>query len=324
MRPVALLAVAATLASSTALADPFNFDAPGDLAPTSGKGRVDMNVYAPGIRFPIEDGPAFANSQVYGHGGNFGPGGGQCDGQNYSYPWRDNYCETRQYDMPLCPAGMGHQGQDVRPSTCVKDTHWAVAVTDGTITQIGSYTVYLTAADGTRFDYLHLGSVQVAVGDKVTKGQHVGKVSNVFGATPTTIHLHFNIRQNVAGVGDVFVPPYLSLVQAYEALMAPPGGTGGAGGMGGMGSSSGSAGTGGSGSMAVGAGGSGGAGMLAGVGGSGSGGAGGVIALADNSPIEGGCDCRAARGGSATTGLAGVMAAMALLGMRRLSRRARG
>ena len=29
------------------------------------------------MRFPMEEGPAFANSQVWGHGGGSGPGGGQ-------------------------------------------------------------------------------------------------------------------------------------------------------------------------------------------------------------------------------------------------------
>jgi hypothetical protein len=63
----------------------FSYDPPGQLVAGSGKGRVDMNVYAPGIRFPIESGPAFANSQVWGRGGNEGTGG-QCDKENFSYP----------------------------------------------------------------------------------------------------------------------------------------------------------------------------------------------------------------------------------------------
>jgi murein DD-endopeptidase MepM/ murein hydrolase activator NlpD len=172
------------------------------------------------MRFPIEEGPAFANSQVWGNGGSQGPAGtGQCDEVNRSYPWHDNYCETRTWDMPLCPAGTGHQGQDIRAATCEKDVHWAVAVTDGTITSIGTYTVYLTAEDGTRFDYLHMGSVQVSVGQEVKRGEHLGKVSNEFGGTPTTTHLHFNIKQDVDGIGFIFVPPYLSLVTSYQRLM---------------------------------------------------------------------------------------------------------
>ncbi len=195
----------------------FSFDPPGQLVPGSGKGRVDMNIYAPGIRFPIETGPAFANSQVWGHGGSEGPGG-QCDKENFSYPWHDNYCETRDWDMPLCPGGQGHQGQDIRAASCKPGVHPTVAVADGTITSIGSYSVYLTTADGTRFDYLHMQDVAVKEGQKVKRGDPMGKVSNQFGGSATTVHLHFNVRQNVAGVGAVYVPGYLSLIKAYETL----------------------------------------------------------------------------------------------------------
>ena len=218
----ATIAAAIVLSAGAARADDFSFKDPGDLAPGSGKGRVDNTVYAPGIRFPIEDGLAFANSQVWGHGGNSGPGGSQCDKENFSYPWRDNFCETRSWDMPLCPAGVGHQGQDIRSSDCIKLKHWGVAATDGTITSIGSYTVYLTAADGTRYDYLHMDGVVVKVGQLVKRGDHLGMVSNNFGGSATTVHLHFNIRQNVKNVGVVFVPPYMSIIQAYKASLTPP------------------------------------------------------------------------------------------------------
>jgi murein DD-endopeptidase MepM/ murein hydrolase activator NlpD len=218
-----LAAASLTLLFATAArAQPFEYLPPGDLLAGSGEGRVDFEVYAPGMRFPMETGPAFANSQVYSAGGGQGPGGGQCDDSNYSYPWRDNYCEIRSWDMPLCPAGTGHQGQDIRAATCDNDVHWVVAAVAGTITSIGSYSVYLTGPDGTRYDYLHMGSVQVAVNQEVTMGQRIGRVSNEFGGTPTTIHLHFNLRQFVEGVGTVYVPPYMSLVTAYEALVGGP------------------------------------------------------------------------------------------------------
>jgi len=214
------LAGALVTLSSEAHADPaFSASPQGTLVNGSGKGRVDAKVYAPGMRFPMESGPAYANSQVWGKGGLNGGGGDQCDVQNFSYPWHDNYCETRSWDMPLCPSGSGHQGQDIRAASCKKDVHWAVAAVDGTITNIGSYSVYLTAADGTRYDYLHMSTVQVTVGQKVKTGDRMGKVSNQFGGEATTVHLHFNIRQNVAGVGQVYVPPYTSLVGSYERLL---------------------------------------------------------------------------------------------------------
>jgi len=38
--------------------------------------------------------------------------------ENYSYPWQDNFCETRDFEVGQCATGMGHQGQDIRPSSC--------------------------------------------------------------------------------------------------------------------------------------------------------------------------------------------------------------
>jgi MYXO-CTERM domain-containing protein len=216
------LAIALGLALVAGPAAAFDYHPPGDLISGSGQGRVDDKVYAPGMRFPFENAPAFANSQVYNPGGYLGPGGGQCDSFNYNYPWRDNYCETRQWDMPLCPAGTGHQGQDIRPATCENNKYWGVAAVDGTITSVGSYSVYLTGADGTRYDYLHMSNVKVGVGQSVTRGQQLGNISNAFGGTPTTIHLHFNLRQNVQGVGTVYVPPYMSLIQSYKQLVDGP------------------------------------------------------------------------------------------------------
>lgn len=223
----AMLGLCVGALSSVAHADVFTHEPSGKLVSNSGKGRVDDTVYAPDLLFPIESGPAFANSQVYGHGGGSGPGGSQCDVENFSYPWHDNYCESRDYSMPLCPAGTGHQGQDIRAEDCKKGVHWVVAVADGTITQIGSYSVYLTAEDGTRYDYLHMSDVAVNEGSAVKRGQHVGKVSNQFGSSATTVHLHFNIKQNVSGIGNVFVPPYASLVESYNehlglSTKAPP------------------------------------------------------------------------------------------------------
>jgi murein DD-endopeptidase MepM/ murein hydrolase activator NlpD len=204
-------------AATTAQAAPsFTYDPPGQLVPGSGKGRVDSNVYAPHMLFPMEQGEAFANSQVWGRGGMNGGGGTQCDAQNFSYPWHDNYCETRSWDMPLCPSGAGHQGQDIRAADCKDKTHWVVAAVDGRITNVGTYSVYLTAEDGTRYDYLHMANVAVEEGDSVKQGQHLGQVSNQFNGESTTVHLHFNIKQNVDGIGSVYVPTYLSLIQSYE------------------------------------------------------------------------------------------------------------
>lgn len=217
MRRSALLLAALTLAPS-AWAQ-FTFRPAGELVSGSGRGRADMTNYAIGLRFPLESAPAYANSQVWGRGGGSGPGGGQCDAPNYSYPWRDNYCESRSWSMPMCPSGTGHQGQDIRPATCRNDTHWCVAAATGTVTSVGTYTVYITTASGVRYDYLHMASVQVRVGDRVIREQRIGRVSNQFGGTPTTYHLHFNIVRAVDGYGMVYAPPYGALVDAYQRLL---------------------------------------------------------------------------------------------------------
>jgi hypothetical protein len=217
------IVVLGTLWASAAWAAPFTYQPAGTLTPGSGKGLVTSKVYAPGIRYPIEKSPSYPNSQVWGVGGMNGPKGSACDLKNYSYPWWDNYCETRSWSMPLCPAGKGHQGQDIRAATCDNKKWWSVATEDGTITSIGSYSVYLKGKSGTTFRYLHMdpASVKVKVGQKVSKGQQLGLVSNAMGGTPTTVHLHFDVEQYVSGVGTVFVSPYNSLVESYQNLIEP-------------------------------------------------------------------------------------------------------
>ena len=202
----------------------FSYLPAGDLSPGSGTGQTIQPNYAPAMRFPMEMGQAYANSQVYGHGGYLGPGGGQCNANNYAYAWRDNFCETRGYSTPMCPAGVGHQGQDIRPATCQDALHWAVATEDGTITSIGSYSVRLMTDTGVRYTYLHLeaSSLTVSPGDRVVRGQRLGYVSNEFGGTPTTIHLHFEIKMALdtgSGITNTNVPPYMALVDSYERLL---------------------------------------------------------------------------------------------------------
>lgn len=204
-----------------AQAQEFSYNPAGQLEDDTRQGRVDERNYVPGMRYPIEEAPSYANSQVYGYGGYLGPGGGQCDPNNYSYPWSDNYCEARGWDMPLCPAGTGHQGQDIRPATCTDKAHWAVAAENGTITGIGSYSVTLTSDDGTRHRYLHMdpGTLAVSRGQRVNRGDRLGLISDAFGGTPTSIHLHYDLNQSVEGVGNAYVPTYIALVRSYEALL---------------------------------------------------------------------------------------------------------
>lgn len=208
-------------------------DPSGTLPPGSGTGATDLTLWAAGMRFPMEAGPAYANSQVYGYGGYLAPGpGGQCDARNYAYPWRDNFCETRSWTNGMCPAGRGHQGQDIRPATCTKKVHWIVAAESGRITSIGSYTVTLLGDSGRIYRYLHMDMPGVHAlfptmdSRDVERGQRIGQVSADFGGSATTIHLHFEIKAPVSIGGAAasvnFVPVYPSLVDSYGRLLNGP------------------------------------------------------------------------------------------------------
>jgi murein DD-endopeptidase MepM/ murein hydrolase activator NlpD len=183
--------------------------------------------------FPLKLGPGqhpFLNSQIWGYGGGGWngvgeAGGSECDPRNYDpMVQRDNYCEVRGWGMPLCPAGRGHQGQDIRPPSC-KDNAWEVVATvDGVITLVTrNTTVVLKGDDGTQYRYLHMhpDSITVSVGQRVTQGDTLGRVSQFMnGARQTTRHLHFDILQRIT-IGDrpaqvVEVPTYTSLIAAYR------------------------------------------------------------------------------------------------------------
>jgi murein DD-endopeptidase MepM/ murein hydrolase activator NlpD len=220
-----LLAVTVSPALGASL--PPDFAAPsGELEPGSGSGQRDPTVFFPDMRFPLEEGPAYANSQVYRPGGNHGGSGTQCDKVNYKYPWRDNFCETRGWNMPLCPTGRGHQGQDIRPASCEKDRYWTVAVDNGIIASVGKYSVSLQATDGTIYRYLHLNMDRLVVKSlaSVKKGERIGLVSDWFGKTPTTIHLHFDAKATFVlsdGPFTAYAPIYTSLVNSYKNLIGP-------------------------------------------------------------------------------------------------------
>ncbi|MEP1496345.1 MAG: M23 family metallopeptidase [Paracoccaceae bacterium] len=221
MRNKVLTALAMVLVGTvTAQAEP-RFEAPGYLLENSGEGVKSPVVFFPEMRFPIESGPVYANSHAFSVGGAKGPEGDSCDASNYSFPWRDNFCELRRSDQPLCGAG-GHTGQDLRPATCEKSVHWAVAATDGVIAHVGRFAVTVQSSDGALHRYVHLDmdSVVVAPMDRVTKGDRIGTVSNSW-LSEIPIHLHYDIKQPVQIGGQVhtlFLPPYSSLMAAYEKM----------------------------------------------------------------------------------------------------------
>jgi len=215
----------------------FSYHAPGALLNGTGDGAADRTVYAPDIVFPIKDAPTFLQSMVFRPGGGVF-GGDQCDPTNYEYPWRDNFCETRtsNYNTAYCPTPRVHLGQDIRVGDAAgcqamrsqakseRGIYEVVAVEDGIISNVGTYTVNVRAG-GRIYRYMHMNMrrLQVSLGDEVKAGDILGFVSNDFGRTATTIHLHFEIKQNTAENGWAYVPPYLSLVEAYERREQGPG-----------------------------------------------------------------------------------------------------
>ncbi len=209
----------------------FEYYAPGDLIPGTGNGRIDNLIYAPNMVFPIKSAPTWPQSMVYRLGG--AVGGDQCDPANYDIPWRDNFCEKRTStrNTPLCPTNKVHQGQDIRVGSAAdcnalrgqakrdRGLHEVVAAEDGIIQHIGTYSVQLKGTEtGNLYSYLHMNMrrLRVSALDTVEAGDTLGFVSSDFGSTPTTFHLHFEIKAPIEGEGIVHVPPYMSLVAAYE------------------------------------------------------------------------------------------------------------
>ena len=223
----------------------FTYLPPGDLidgtAVEGGSiGADSKRVYVPDMRFPLERAKAYVNSQVYRPGGmsNKFPkqGGWQCVASNYSYPWQDNFCESRRWEVKRCPAGRGHQGVDIRPEECPdadgdgdqENDFWIVATESGVIQLVSSFTVYLTADSGRKYRFMHMDHSRLAVrtGQRVKKGDRLGILSDNMGGVPTTYHLHMDIKQAVStGSGQTweYVSPYMSLVEAYEDLIGEEG-----------------------------------------------------------------------------------------------------
>jgi len=262
--PPAVVATAPPAIERPEALDPdFTYYAPGDILPGTGMkghgGRPDATVYAD-IRFPMAQAPAYANSQSFmnwgdcdftgriGLGGDGKTAAYRCrvnsvplvrdESKNYAYPWRDNFCEHRDFYVGQCPAGLGHQGQDIRPGSCVlrsegadrcePNQHEVVAVRDGILMRApGDKALYLVVeapGEHIRFRYLHmdpdrLDRAGMVSGRHVSEGEVIGTVGN-YGrrAGGTTYHLHFD-TQVMSRDGWVFVSPYMTLVAAYERLI---------------------------------------------------------------------------------------------------------
>jgi hypothetical protein len=237
-RPAAALPVERPLEPSRT----FSYHAPGRLLPgTSFRGhggRADRTVYSQ-IRFPLLEAPAYVNSQKF-QSRNKGPAADPDAPPNYSYPWRDSFCEVRGFVVGQCPGGIGHQGQDIRPPLCkpapgaarCEPSDAVVAVRDGVIMraprQEAVYVIVNTATEHVRFRYLHMNPRRMdddglVSGRRVREGEVIGRVSNFHKREGgTSYHLHFDIQVPTRH-GWVFVNPYMTLVSAYERLIGERG-----------------------------------------------------------------------------------------------------
>ncbi len=259
----------------------FIYVAPGHLIAGTGYrkhgGRADATVYT-ALRFPLAVGPAHVYSQMFMYSGDCAGvdnprtlrrGGALFRCQNDEkkddkkddkaadaasalaptappvylpvYPWRDNFCETRDFSVGQCPAGWGHQGEDIVPAHCAFEGDKnrcdaqrlaLVAVHSGTILrapgQEGLVIVVNTPDAHLRFRYLHmdpkaLDAAGLISGRVVSAGDPIGKISNFSGHEDgTSHHLHFDM-QVLTRDGWILANPYATLVSAYERLIGARG-----------------------------------------------------------------------------------------------------
>lgn len=217
----------------TAVSPDFSYYPGGDIITRSslrrGGGRADFAAYSQ-IRFPLEKGPAAIRSQSFGRkNSEIGRG---------VYPWRDNFCEARSFQVGQCAAGFGHQGQDIRPAPCLPNSNSAsschprkqavVAVRDGIVIralkQQAATLQINTSNEHIRFRYMHmnpsaLDADGILNGRRVAEGEKIGVVSNYLDfPNGTSYHLHFDI-QVFTRDGWIWVNPYTTLIASYERLI---------------------------------------------------------------------------------------------------------
>ncbi|WP_410052949.1 M23 family peptidase [Bradyrhizobium sp. SZCCHNR1020] len=207
-------------------------DLPGQRSPTGPSGPADRIVYSQ-IHFPLEA-PAYVHSQSSGKGRS----GDAADQRRGQYPWRDNFCEARSFNVGQCASGFGHQGEDIRPGACPARRDGAdgcdpkrqrvLAVRDGVVIRSPKdQAATLQVNSGTehiRFRYMHMQPTAMDAdgllnGRMLREGQQIGVVSNYLDhPNGTTRHLHFDM-QVFTRDGWIWVNPYVTLISAYERLI---------------------------------------------------------------------------------------------------------
>jgi hypothetical protein len=242
------------------------YSAPGELVANSGvnggsKGSDDFGVYGP-ILFPT-DPSASAQTVVFRadeHCLNEDDDkGATCEPPQMPVitkapigEWRDNFCENRSdNNLPTCPYGDGHAGQDVwgKGWNDKKSPAYPLrAVVDGIAFRRFPNQPAVTVSDvnGTNIDYIYrhmrpsvLDSHGIVASrpTEVTRGCRLAYVDRLQGTasdqtdptekfkdgtvlyTPTAKHLHFEIRVPTKA-GYVNVAPYRTLVEAHKTAIS--------------------------------------------------------------------------------------------------------
>ena len=219
----------------------FTYRPSGDIITNSGLrrkgGHADSIAYSQ-IRFPLQKPIAFIHSQEFRARRASDKPLDELSGGNTSYPWRDNFCEARSFNVGQCPTGFGHQGEDIRPAPCPLNVEGGdrcdpkrqavVAVRDSVVIRAPKQQAVTlqvnTTTEHIRFRYMHmnpavLDSSGVLNGRSVDEGEKIGLVSNYLDhPNGTSLHLHFDV-QVFTRDGWIWVNPYLTLVSAYERLI---------------------------------------------------------------------------------------------------------
>jgi murein DD-endopeptidase MepM/ murein hydrolase activator NlpD len=217
----------------TAVSPDFTYYPGGDIIARSSVrrrgGRADFAAYSQ-IRFPLEKAPVAIRSQSFGRKNSEGGRG--------VYPWRDNFCEARSFQVGQCAAGFGHQGQDIRPAPCPPNSNSesschprkqaVVAVRDGILIrspkQQAATLQINTSNEHIRFRYMHMNPLAMDAdgilnGRRVAEGEKIGVVSNYLDfPNGTSYHLHFDV-QVFTRDGWIWVNPYTTLIASYERLI---------------------------------------------------------------------------------------------------------
>lgn len=211
----------------------FSYRPSGDIIPNTGYrkqgGHPDTMAYAQ-IRFPLEKAPAFVHSQSHTKRD-------KDDGLT-AYPWRDNFCESRSFEVWQCSGGYGHQGEDIRAADCLSPSNGrepcdpkqrgVIAVRDAVVIRTSkdqAATLEVNSrTEHIRFRYMHmnpqaLNADGVLNGRIVAEGEKIGVISNYLDhPAGTSMHLHFDV-QVFTRDGWIWVSPYVTLVSAYERLI---------------------------------------------------------------------------------------------------------